>query len=62
MSKKGSYHNCSYYGDNRCDYDMRDRQQRLLLSYVHEQEPYILPYSCFPLDNLKDNCCAIKTR
>lgn len=49
MSKKGSYHNCSYCGDNHCDYDMRDRQQQLLLSYVHVQELYILPYSCFPL-------------
>ncbi|WP_259271244.1 hypothetical protein, partial [Klebsiella pneumoniae] len=44
-SRTDNYHNCSCCGDNHCDCDRLDRQQRRLLSYVHVQEPYIWPCS-----------------
>lgn len=48
-NEKRIKHNCSCCGDNHCDCDRLDRQQRRLLSYVHVQEPYIWPCSVFPL-------------
>jgi hypothetical protein len=45
---KDNYHNRSYYGYNYLDCDMQDMQPLLLMSCVHVQELYILPYSDSP--------------
>jgi hypothetical protein len=60
-SKKDSYHNCNYYGDNHCDCDMQGRQPPPPLSCAHVQELYILPYFSFLLIILEGICCASKT-
>ncbi|MDM2926583.1 hypothetical protein OGX91_20665 [Citrobacter sp. Cpa228] len=46
--KKNNYHNRSYHDYSYHDCDMLDRQPLLLMSCVHVQELYILPYSGSP--------------